>query len=56
MDQLTETGSKPHVRHIPVPRLETGNVVIMDNLSSHKRLSIKKLMEDAGVTLILGLT
>jgi len=39
-----------YVRHIP--ELKTGNVVIMENLPGHKHPCIKKLMEDAGVTLI----
>jgi len=35
-----------------VPELRHGNVVIMDNLSSHKRASVRDLIETAGATLL----
>jgi transposase len=34
-----------------VPDLRPGDVVIMDNLSSHKRASVRELIEAAGATL-----
>ena len=34
-----------------VPELRPGDVVIMDNLSSHKRASVRELIEAAGATL-----
>jgi transposase len=40
-----------YIEQILVPTLKPGDVVIMDNLSSHKRLSVKLLIEAAGATL-----
>jgi len=34
-----------------VPELQPGDVVIMDNLSSHKRVAIRERIEAAGATL-----
>ena len=41
-----------YIHQILVPTLKPGDVVIIDNLSSHKRLSVKLLIEAAGATLI----
>ena len=43
--------------HVPemkvlVPELRCGDIVIMDNLSSHKRASVRELIEAAGATLL----
>lgn len=35
-----------------VPELRRGDVVIMDNLSSHKRSSVRERIEAAGATLL----
>ena len=40
------------VRQVLVPQLRDGDVVVMDNLSSHKRQSTRKLIENAGATLL----
>jgi transposase len=40
-----------YVDQVLVPTLRPGDVVIMDNLSNHKRLSVKLLIEAAGATL-----
>jgi transposase len=40
------------VQQVLVPQLRPGDVVILDNLSSHKRASIRKLIENAGATLL----
>ena len=40
-----------YIDQVLVPTLKPGDVVIMDNLSSHKRLSVKLLIEAAGATL-----
>ena len=40
-----------HVARVLVPELRPGDVVIMDNLSSHKRASVRELIEQAGATL-----
>jgi transposase len=40
-----------YVTHVLVPDLQPGDVVIMDNLSSHKRASVRELIEAAGATL-----
>jgi hypothetical protein len=39
-----------YVDQVLVPTLRPGDIVIMDNLSSHKRLSVKLLIEAAGAT------
>jgi transposase len=40
------------VKQVLVPQLRPGDVVILDNLSSHKRAGIRKLIENAGATLL----
>ena len=40
------------VEQVLVPDLRPGDVVIMDNLSSHKRRLIRELIEDAGAHLV----
>lgn len=40
-----------YVTQVLVPELRPGDVVIMDNLSSHKRPAIQQLIEAAGATL-----
>jgi len=41
-----------YVRHILVPELSRGDVVVMDNLSSHKGKHIREMIEAAGATLL----
>ncbi len=40
------------VEQVLVPELHTGDVIIMDNLSSHKRQRIRELIEAAGAHLV----
>jgi transposase len=40
-----------YVRHVLAPSLRPGDIVIMDNLSSHKRASAKAIIEDHGAEL-----
>jgi len=40
-----------YVTQVLVPELKPGDVVIMDNLSSHKRVAVKEKIEAAGATL-----
>jgi transposase len=40
-----------YVRHVLAPTLRPGDVVIMDNLSSHKRAAARRLIEAAGAEL-----
>ena len=40
------------VEQVLVPELEPGDVVIMDNLSSHKRVRTRELIESAGAELV----
>lgn len=40
-----------YVTQVLVPELRPGDVVIMDNLSSHKRASVRERIETAGATL-----
>ncbi len=37
-----------YVRHVLVPMLRPGDVVIMDNLSSHKRAPVRAIIEASG--------
>ena len=39
------------VEHVLVPELRSGDIVVMDNLSSHKRVRIRELIEQAGAEL-----
>jgi len=41
-----------YVRQVLVPELRRGDIVIMDNLSSHKRASVRKLIEETGASLL----
>lgn len=40
-----------YVRQVLVPELRRGDIVIMDNLSSHKRETVRELIEMAGANL-----
>jgi transposase len=40
-----------YVAQVLVPELRPGDVVIMDNLSSHKRAAVKERIEAVGATL-----
>jgi transposase len=40
-----------YVRHVLAPTLKPGDIVIMDNLSSHKRAAARQLIEAAGAEL-----
>ncbi len=44
--------SEAYIDQVLVPTLRSGDIVIMDSLSSHKRLSVKLLIEAAGATLV----
>ncbi|NNF73313.1 MAG: IS630 family transposase [Rhodobacteraceae bacterium] len=41
-----------YVHHVLIPTLRPGDVVIMDNLSSHKRASVREMIEAAGARLL----
>jgi transposase len=41
-----------YVRQVLMPVLRRGDIVIMDNLSSHKRASVRKLIEETGASLL----
>jgi transposase len=41
-----------YVEQVLVPALAPGDVVVMDNLSSHKRVRVRELIEAAGCTLL----
>ena len=43
--------SQTDVRNVLAPTLRPGDIVIMDNLSSHKRTAARDLIEEAGATL-----
>jgi transposase len=40
-----------YVAQVLVPELRPGDVVVMDNLSSHKRAAVRELIEAAGASL-----
>ncbi len=40
-----------YVRQVLVPELRPGDIVIMDNLSSHKRAAVREMIEAAGARL-----
>ena len=40
-----------YVRHVLAPTLKPGDIVVMDNLSSHKRAAARELIEAAGAEL-----
>ena len=40
------------VEQVLVPDLRSGDVVIMDNLSSHKRPQVRRFIEEAGARLV----
>ena len=41
-----------YVERVLGPTLQQGDVVVMDNLSAHRRPQIQRLIEDAGATLL----
>jgi transposase len=41
-----------YVAQVLAPELRPGDIVVMDNLSSHKRAAVRELIEQAGATLI----
>jgi transposase len=49
---INATVFEAFVRQVLAPHLQAGDVVILDNLSSHKRATIKQLIEAAGAQLV----
>lgn len=41
-----------YVEQVLVPELRPGNIVVMDNLSVHKQVRVRKLIEQAGARLV----
>jgi transposase len=41
-----------YVEQVLVPELEPGDIVVMDNLSSHKALAVRQAIEAAGARLL----
>lgn len=39
---------RAYVKHVLVPTLREGDIVVLDNLSSHKVAGIKEMVQDAG--------
>ena len=48
-----KTGARLYMRKVLVPRLKTGQIVIMDNLSVHRSAWVRDLIEDKGCRLWL---
>jgi transposase len=44
---------RAYVKHVLVPVLQPGQIVVLDNLSSHKGAEIHQMIEDAGCELWL---
>ena len=42
-----------YVRQVLLPELQPGDIVVMDNLSSHKTPAVRQAIEAAGATLLL---
>ena len=40
------------VQHVLLPELRRGDVIVMDNLSSHKRKTVRELIESVGARLV----
>ena len=49
---MTGEWFEAYVEQVLVPTLVEGDVVVMDNLSSHKRARVRELIEGAGCTLL----
>lgn len=41
-----------YIEHFLAPKLERGQIVVMDNLSVHKSKRVQRLIEEAGATLL----
>jgi transposase len=41
-----------YIEQVLVPQLQAGDIVIMDNLSSHKGVKVRQLIEETGATLL----
>jgi transposase InsO family protein len=53
LDSLISGGwFEAYVAQVLVPELRAGDVVITDNLSSHKRAAVRELVESAGARLL----
>ncbi len=42
---------RAYVKHVLVPILRPGQIVVLDNLGSHKRAEVRQMIEAAGATL-----
>src|SRR5215207_4928342 len=51
-DPINRDAFEVYVDKVLVPELNQGDVVVMDNLSSHKAPSVRALIEAAGATLL----
>ena len=49
---INRVAFEAYVEHVLVPELRPGDVVVMDNLSSHKGPRVQELIEAAGATLM----
>ena len=49
---INRTAFETYVAKVLVPALRPGDVVVMDNLSSHKGQTVRDLIEDAKATLL----
>ena len=53
LDGATDTLSfRAYIRHILLPTLRPGDVVVMDNLSAHKNLYTRSLLRKAGAKVL----
>lgn len=42
---------RAYVKHVPVPTLREGDIVVLDNLSSHKAAEVEEMIRAAGAGL-----
>lgn len=48
----TKAVFEAYVERVLAPELKPGQIVVMDNLSSHKGSRVRKLIEERGCTLL----
>lgn len=53
LDGATDADAfRAYVRHVLVPQLRPGDIVVMDNLQPHKAAGVRGMIEAAGATLL----
>jgi transposase len=50
--QINRDAFQAHVDQVPIPDLRAGDIIVMDNLSSHKGTQVREAIEAAGASLL----